>query len=204
MHPHDSRRRQSTAITTPDGGAGPRSKICARGRSTGDRRRRPGLTLGRMWVFAGSVILLAGTLPLSAQVRTASASLLLQVRPEAALQVQNNNVAVKIRLERGVTAQLWAAYTCASAPAASFIITASGTYSIPTGRLMPVTGASRVCLESSDGALRGSQPLGALGGVSGAATMAPESAIVVNGVAVEVPDGWAVTRQAGMTTWSKP
>ena len=90
------------------------------------------------------------------------------MRPEVLLQNQNGAVLVKIRLARGTTARLWAANTCTSPSPESHFIAQSGIYTIPHSALTPVSsnpisGATQVCLASSDGVLNDSLPVEILG-----------------------------------------
>jgi hypothetical protein len=133
-----------------------------------------------------STVLLTCALPLRAQSRIASTTLVLQVGQEDLLQLQSGNVALKIRLAAGRTARLWVASSCTSPSPESYLIAKSGTYSIPFNALEPVSseppsGAAYVCLLSSDGVLNDSLAVG-----------------------INAMTGQVVTTQAGTTTVSKP
>ena len=164
---------------------------------------------GRMAALICVLVLLTGVPQLCAQSRTATASLIVQVRPEELLQAQNGSVALKLRLASGATARLWAAISCTSPPLDSQIIIASGDYTIPLNTLIPVSSApgpsaGQVCLISSDGVLNDSRPVEILGTGTGAAVRGSTPQIAPSGAWVDVPEGWAVTTQAGTTTWSNP
>jgi len=127
---------------------------------------------GANWTLVG--LLLAGllriALPIYAESRTIAATLMLQVREAGQLEVQNDNIVVKLRLTRGVAVNLWSDKVCTAPPYESYIITASGTYSIPLNEVSKIedsAGAdtSFICLQSSDGVLHSS--LQAAGGVEG-------------------------------------
>jgi len=170
---------------------------------------RPARGRGRMAAFISVLVLLTGVPQLYAQIRTATASLIVQVRPEELLQVQNGSVALKVRLARSATARLWAANSCTSPIPESQVIIASGSYTIPLNTLMPMSSArgpsaGQVCLMSSDGVLTNSRPVGILGTGTGAAVRGSRPQIAPSGGWVDVPDGWAMTIRAGTTTWSNP
>jgi hypothetical protein len=153
--------------------------------------------------------LLTGVPQLYAQGRTATASLVLRVRPEELLQEQNGSVLLKIRLARGTTARLWAANSCTSPSPESQVIIFSGNYTIPLNTLTPVSsdlapGATHVCLMSSDGVLNDSVPVVILGTGNGATVQGATPQLAPSGLSIDVPDGWAVTTRAGTTTWSNP
>ena len=172
-------------------------------------RPAPARTRGRAPALIGVMVLLTGITHLYAQNRTATTTLVLQVRPEERLEDQNGVVALRIRLAGGTTASLWAASSCASPSPQSHVITMSGIYSIPHSTLTPVisnpsSGTMRVCLASSDGVLNDSVPVGILGMGNGAAVQGETPQILPSGVSVDVPSGWTVTTQAGQATWSNP
>lgn len=154
------------------------------------------------------IALLAGAPQLHAQGRIATASLVLQVRPQEFMKDLNGSVSVKIRLARGTTARLWAANSCISPSSESQIIAVSGIYTIPYSALTPVSspnsGATEVCLESSDGSLHDSLPVEILGAANGATVQGATPAMASGGVLPDVPAGWVVNTQAARTTWSKP
>jgi len=164
---------------------------------------------GRTAALIGVMVLLTGVNQLYAQSRTATPSLVLQVRPEELLQDQNGSVVLKIRLDLGTTARLWAANSCTSSSPQSHVITMSGIYSIPLSELAsvnsnPSPSAMRVCLVSSDGALYDSRPVEILGTGNGAAVQGPTPLVAPSGVPVDVPAGWVATTRGGTTTWSNP
>jgi hypothetical protein len=108
--------------------------------------------------------LLTGTLELHAQSRTATTALAVQIRQEELLQVQTDQVALKIRLARGRTARIWSDMACTSPSPGAIVITKSGIYTFPLSDIQPVNKnpgdvAGAICLESSDGALHDSIPL---------------------------------------------
>ena len=159
--------------------------------------------------LVGVLFLLSGALPLFAQQRMVNSSLVLQVRPEEVLQSQDGSVKLKIRLAPGTTASLWAAESCASPAAAAQIIAVSGVYSLPLSSFAPAPGNSspsalRVCLASSDGALKDSLPAP----FSGTGYAAPASGatpqLALDGISWDLPAGWVVTTQGNVTTWSAP
>jgi hypothetical protein len=162
-----------------------------------------------MAVLIGVIVLLTGQIPLYAQSRMATSSLVLQVRPEELLQVQNDSVVLKIRLARGTMAQLWAAESCTSPSPESQVIIASGKYTIPLNTLTPVSSnttatTGQVCLASSDGVLNDSRPVEIVGTGNGAPVEGRTPPLAPGGVSVDVPDGWTVTTRAGTMTWSNP
>jgi hypothetical protein len=164
---------------------------------------------GSMAALITVLVLLTGQIQLYAQSRTATTSLELRVNPEELLQVQNESVLLKIRLGSRTIASIWAANSCTSPAPQSQVITASGTYTVPLHTLMsgignPDSNAARVCLISSDGALKDSAPVGIFATGNGAAMQGRTPQLAPNGVSVVVQDGWAVTTQAGTATWSNP
>ena len=137
-------------------------------------RLNPARARGIRAVFIGVLVLLSSVPQLYAQRGMVTDSLVLRVRPEVLLQDQNGTVLVKIRLARGTTARLWAANSCTSPSPESHFIALSGVYTIPQSALTPVSGnpisgATRVCLASSDGVLYDSLPVQILGAANGAA-----------------------------------
>lgn len=172
-------------------------------------RLRPARASGRMAAHISMIVLLTGQIQLYAQSRTATTSLVLQVRPEVLLQGQNGNVILKIRLARGTMARLWAANSCSSPSADSQVITTSGIFSIPLKTLEPVisnpdSGTSHVCLLSSDGALNDSLPVVMITPVNSLGMQASQHLTTQGGVSVDLPVGWVVTTRAATTTWSNP
>jgi len=155
------------------------------------------------------LLLLSGALQLFAQRRTASGSLVLQIRPEELLQNQEGGVKLKIRLAPGTTARLWAADSCTSPAQTSQVFSLSGVYSIPLSSFAlaisnPSPSAVRVCLASSDGALEDSVPAEFSGTGYAAPVHAATPQVAAFGTSFGSPTGWVVTTQADMTTWSNP
>lgn len=133
--------------------------------------------------------------------RTESAALVLHVVPEDHMEVQSDAIVLKIRLARGASARLWAADSCSSPSAESHVVSKSGTYNIPYAVLrmvatIPTDGSDRVCLESSDGTLRDSVPIGFRLTNDGAEVQAPQL-VNVSGV-------WGTSIQKGTITVSNP
>ena len=134
-----------------------------------DRARQSSIARGRAFDFGkanvlGIILLLMGVIPLYAQGRTTTPSLVLQVRPEVRLRAGIVGLEVKIRLAHGATARLWAANACGSPAADSFVIAASGSYTIPYNALPTATpnpnpSVHEICLTSSDGTLNDSTPV---------------------------------------------
>jgi hypothetical protein len=172
-------------------------------------RLSPARARGRLAALIGALVLLTGEIHLYAQSRTATASLILQVRPEELLQEQNGGVVLKIRLARGTTARLWAANSCTSPSPQSHVLTISGIYNIPLSAFTPVSdnptpSTTQVCLLSSDGVLHDSLPVEILGTGNGAAVEGATPLLAPSDASVDLPDGWVVTTRAGTTTWSNP
>jgi hypothetical protein len=164
---------------------------------------------GAVAALIGAVAFLSGTIQLDGQSRTATASLILQVRPEESLQAQYGGVLLKIRLARGTTAQLWAADACTAPPAQPYVIATSGVYSIPFSALIPVSNegsqtTTQVCLVSSDGLLHDSLSVEIFGRGDSLAVQELTPPTAPGGVSAAVPLGIVVTAQAGTTTWSNP
>jgi hypothetical protein len=105
------------------------------------------LAVGMLWVP-----------PAPAAPHTATASLTLQVRPEARLDQEGAFLRVKIRLARGADARLWSATACGAPLADTLVISRSGTHTIPLSALGAPAGEN-ICLASSDGTLRLAQPV---------------------------------------------
>lgn len=153
--------------------------------------------LGAVALLIG--VWLSGETGLYAQSRTATGSLVLQVRPEEFLERRAGDVLLKIRLAGGTTARVWAANTCTSPSPESQVIGASGTYTLPLDPLIlasghTATGAAQVCLLSSDGLLRDARPLeGAGDGYAGVKAVLPG-----------MPAALVVTTDSGTATWSRP
>jgi hypothetical protein len=131
-----------------------------------------------------SVGLLRVAFLLHAQGRTVTTTLILQVAEAGVLEQQNANVIVKLRLTRAVAASLWSDKSCTTPAVEPYIITASGTYTIPLNQIRQAQKAAGeeeafICLQSSDGVLRRSLPVsgGALatGAMTSAAKSAPQS-----------------------------
>jgi hypothetical protein len=155
------------------------------------------------------ISLLTGVTQLYAQGRMATASLILQVRPEELLKVMNGNVMLKIRLARGTTARLWGANSCTSPSPDAQVVTMSGTYSFPWSALTPVSSnlspsTMQVCLVSSDGMIYDSLPVEILGTGYGAAMQQSTLQVVPNPVSVDVPAEWSVNDGSGTRTYSNP
>ena len=90
---------------------------------------------GANWTLVG--LLLVGLLrvapPLYAQrSKTLTTTLILQVAEAGLLELQNDSVILKLRLPPGVTVSLWGDKACTTPAYESYIITASGTYTIDT------------------------------------------------------------------------
>jgi hypothetical protein len=101
---------------------------------------------------------------LHAQSRTATTTLIVRVAEAGLLEQQNDNVIVKLRLAPGVAVSLWGDKSCAAPADESYVITASGTYTIPLNQLKQMQKAEgddkgSICLQSSDGVLRRSLPV---------------------------------------------
>ena len=164
---------------------------------------------GRAPALIGVMVLLTAITQLYAQNRTATTSLIVQVRPEELLEDQNGIVALKIRLVRGTTASLWAADSCTSPSPQSQVITLSGIYSIPHSTLTPVinnpgSGTMRVCLASSDGVLNDSLPVATLGMGTGTAVQGATPQILPSGDSVDVSAGWVATTETSQAASSNP
>jgi hypothetical protein len=96
---------------------------------------------------------------LHAKSRTVTSTLTVQVAEAGQLEFQNDNVIVKLRLTPGVAASLWGDKACTTPADESYIITASGTYTIPLNQIKQGQKAAgeeqgSICLQSSDGVLR--------------------------------------------------
>jgi hypothetical protein len=121
---------------------------------------------GANWTLVG--LLLVGLLrvapPLYAQrSRTVSTTLILQVAEAGLLELQNDSVIVKLRLTPGVAVNLWGDKACTIPADESYIITASGTYTIPLSEIKQAQNSEgadigSICLQSSDGVLHSSLP----------------------------------------------
>jgi len=90
-----------------------------------------------------------------------SAALAIEVRPAAELNVASGQVTVRIRLSRGVVAQVWFDNACSVPAQGAVTISASGTHGFSlrnfnSNHNQAVNG--RVCLLSSDGQLRVAAP----------------------------------------------
>jgi len=173
------------------------------------RPLRPASARTRGAALIAVILWLSGVPQLFAQGRMATGILSVQVRPEELLQSQGSSVKLKIRLAPGTTAHLWAAETCASPGAASQVIALSGSYSIPLNSFAPASGyfspsTMRVCLASSDGVLKDSVAAEFSRTALGAPLQAATPGFASNIISFDLPTGWAVTTQAGVTTWSNP
>lgn len=118
-----------------------------------------------LWMFVGllSVGLLRVVPSLYAESRTATTTLSLRVAEEGLLELQNDTAIVKIRLAPGVTGTLWGDMDCTTPASVSYVITVSGTYTvplneIPQGQNGGGAGTNSVCLQTSDGVLHRSVP----------------------------------------------
>jgi hypothetical protein len=101
---------------------------------------------------------------LHAEGRTVTTTLILQVAEAGQFELQNDNVIVKLRLAPGVAVSLWGDKDCATPADESYIITASGTFTIPLNQIKQGQKAAgddeaSLCLQSSDGVLRRSLPV---------------------------------------------
>ena len=117
---------------------------------------------------------------LRAKSRTATTTLVLQVAEASQLEVQNDSAIVKLRLAPGVAVSLWGDKACTTPADESYIITASGTYTIPLNQIKPgQKGAGdeegSICLLSSDGVLRRSLPVTGAASLTGTMTSAGKS-----------------------------
>ena len=142
---------------------------------------------GANWTLVG--LLLVGLLrvaaPLYAQrTKTVTTTLILQVAEAGLLELQNDSVIVKLRLTPGVAVSLWGDKACTTPADESYIITASGTYTIPLNEIKQGQNSEgadigSICLQSSDGVLHRSLPAqgGALltGTIASAKKISPQS-----------------------------
>lgn len=99
--------------------------------------------------------LLASAPLLHAQSKTGTTSLSLTVGQQEQLQLQGENVILKIRLASGVTARLWGDEGCATPIQKAMVMTKSGAYTISFDNV-PHNSKGYVCLLTSDGILRDS------------------------------------------------
>lgn len=88
-----------------------------------------------------------------AEGRTGTTSLWVTVREEEQLELQGENVTLKIRLARDVTARLWSDNACGTPVQQAKVFTKSGTYTLPIDSI-PHEGKACLCLLSSDGRLQ--------------------------------------------------
>ena len=141
---------------------------------------------GAKWTLVGLLLvaLLRVAPPLYAQSRTVTTTLILQVAEAGLLELQNDSVVVKLRLTPGVAVSLWGDKACATPAYESYIITASGTYTIPLNEIKQGQNSEgadigSICLQSSDGVLHRSLPAkgGALltGTTTSATKISPQS-----------------------------
>jgi len=117
-----------------------------------------------MLIVLLSVGLLRVTSLLHAQGRTVTTTLIVQVAEAGLFEQQNDNLIVKLRLTPGVAVTLWGDKSCTVPAFESYIITASGTYTIPLNQIRQGQKAAgddegSICLQSSDGVLRRSLPV---------------------------------------------
>jgi hypothetical protein len=101
---------------------------------------------------------------LHAKSYSVTTTLTVHVEEASQLEFQNDNVIVKVRLTPGVAASLWGERACTTPADESYIITASGTYTIPLNQIKQARKAAgdedgSLCLQSSDGVLRHSLPV---------------------------------------------
>lgn len=84
--------------------------------------------------------------------RSSHTRLTVTVRPAVAMSRQGEDtIGVKIRLAPQAQARLWRDETCGAPPQGAYLLSQSGTYTVPLSR---VDGSgSLVCLSSSDGSL---------------------------------------------------
>jgi hypothetical protein len=131
------------------------------------------------------VLLLAGLMRVApllyAKFRSVTSTLMVQVGEASQLEFQNDNVIVKVRLAPGVAVTLWREKACTTPADESYIITASGTYTIPLnqikqGQVVAGDEQGSICLQSSDGVLRHSRPVIGEASLGGAMTSAGKSA----------------------------
>jgi hypothetical protein len=118
---------------------------------------------------------------LHAESRSVTSALIVQVAEAGQLELQNDNVIVKLRLTRGVTVAVWEDKACTTPANESYTITASGTYTIPLNQIKQGQKAAgeeegSICLQSSDGVLRRSLPVTGGGLPTGTMTSAGKSA----------------------------
>jgi len=118
------------------------------------------------WTLVG--LLLVGLLRVAPSLyaqssRTVTTTLILQVAEAGHLELQNDSVTVKLRLTPGVAVSLWGDKACTTPAYESYIITASGTYTIPLNEIQQGQNSEgadigSICLQSSDGVLHRSLP----------------------------------------------
>ena len=173
--------------------------------------RRFAFLSSRAWpkvaALSSVAVLMFGTSLVNCQGQATSASLVLQVQAEALLRAGNGNIALKIRLDRGATANLWAGDACGVPPAESRLITISGSYIMPLATLQRPTVANSsshlVCLLSSDGILRESLPVDSLISPGGGAGLAAPATFPSVGSMGATTRG-VTTVESGVTTLSNP
>src|SRR5256885_1854455 len=96
------------------------------------------------------ILLVFSTRVMAAASESRSTTLLVSVKPEAALYTLGlSSVGLKIRLSVGASARLWLAETCSSAPVSAYVIQTSGEYQIPVSSIG--TEGRVICLSSTDG-----------------------------------------------------
>jgi hypothetical protein len=118
---------------------------------------------------------------LYAQGRTVTTTLTVQVAEAGLLEQQDDNVIVKLRLTPGVAVSLWGDRSCTTPAFESYIITASGIYTIPLNQIKQGQKAAgdddgSICMQSSDGVLRRSLPVIGRALPTGTMTSASKSA----------------------------
>ncbi|MBM3810876.1 MAG: hypothetical protein FJW20_04505 [Acidimicrobiia bacterium] len=110
--------------------------------------------IGKLAHWIGAWSACAGLMLAQTSSRT---QIVVVVQPEVALsQPAPDTVRVKIRLGPQSQALLWRAESCATVPSDGYRLTKSGTHAVPVAAISGAGG--RVCLASTDGALRVSLP----------------------------------------------
>lgn len=113
----------------------------------------PRHTMTRTFIALSLAGWLAWVASLYGQSRTGTATLLVTVREQEQLQLQGENVILKIRLASGVTARLWGSRACGMPIQQAMVFTKSGTY-ILLQENIPHDEEGDLCLLSSDRTLR--------------------------------------------------
>jgi len=132
-------------------------------RTPGVARLRPSAPFrrGAKWTLIALLLLssLKVAILLHASSKTVTTTLIVQVAEAGQLDVQNDVAVVRLRLNPGVAVTLWGDKSCATAPSDAYIITSSGSYTIPLNQIKqgPMAEADAqdfICMQSSDGVLR--------------------------------------------------